>query len=155
QRRASSHAEQRGTGLPGRQHLHGRCDRRGRLQPRTEALAPAEVVEFLELPKRSEKPRDQGITHVLDRGLSVADIDSMVEVAGASIDIVKLGWGTAIATGNLERKLERYRHHGLPVVLGGTLTELAISQHKLDRLIGWVRDLGLRHFEISDGTIVL
>jgi phosphosulfolactate synthase len=113
------------------------------------------VAGFLELPERSDKPRDQGITHVLDRGLSVADIDSMVEVAGASIDIVKLGWGTAIATGNLERKLERYRNHGLPVVLGGTLTEVAISQRRLDRLVAWVRDLGLSHIEISDGTIAL
>lgn len=113
------------------------------------------MAGFLELPKRSGKPRDQGITHVLDRGLSVADIDSMVEVGGEAIDIVKLGWGTAIATGNLERKLERYRHHELPVVLGGTLTEVAISQGKLDRLIAWVRELGLAHIEISDGTIAL
>jgi phosphosulfolactate synthase len=113
------------------------------------------VAGFLELPKRSGKPRDQGITHVLDRGLSVADIDSMVEVAGEAIDIVKLGWGTAIATGNLERKLNRYRHHELPVVLGGTLTEVAISQGRLDRLIGWVHELGLGHIEISDGTIAL
>ncbi len=59
------------------------------------------MAGFLELPTRSDKPRDQGITHVLDRGLSVADIDGMVEVAGQAIDIVKLGWGTAIATGNL------------------------------------------------------
>ena len=110
---------------------------------------------FLELPKRSDKPREQGITHVLDRGLSAAEVDGMVEVAGSSIDIVKLGWGTAVATGNLERKLERYRRHGLPVVLGGTLTEVAISQGKLERLINWVRELGLRHVEISDGTIAL
>jgi phosphosulfolactate synthase len=113
------------------------------------------VAGFLELPARSGKPRDEGITHVLDRGLSVTDIDSMVEVAGEAIDIVKLGWGTAIATGNLDRKLERYRHHGLPVVLGGTLTEVALSQGRLDRLVGWVRELGLRHIEISDGTIAL
>ena len=113
------------------------------------------MAGFLELPKRSGKPRDQGITHVLDRGLSVADIDSMVEVAGQVIDIVKLGWGTAIATANLERKLERYRHHELPVVLGGTLTEVAISQSRLDRLVGWVRELGLGYIEISDGTIAL
>jgi phosphosulfolactate synthase len=113
------------------------------------------VAGFLELPKRSGKPRDQGITHVLDRGLSVADIDSMVEVAGQAIDIVKLGWGTALATGNLETKLERYRHHGLPVVLGGTLTEVAIAQGRFDRLVGWVRELGLSHIEISDGTITI
>ena len=113
------------------------------------------MAGFLELPARSGKPRDEGITHVLDRGLSVTDIDSMVEVAGQAIDIVKLGWGTAIATGNLDRKLERYRHHGLPVVLGGTLTEVAISQGRLDRLVGWVRELGLSYIEISDGTIAL
>jgi phosphosulfolactate synthase len=113
------------------------------------------VNDFLELPQRSAKPREQGITHVLDRGLSVAEIDGMVEVAGPAIDIVKLGWGTAVATGNLEPKLERYRHYGIPVVLGGTLTEVAISQDRLERLIGWVHELGLRHFEISDGTIAL
>jgi phosphosulfolactate synthase len=113
------------------------------------------VSSFLELPPRSVKPRDHGITHVLDRGLSVAEVDGMVEVAGPSIDIVKLGWGTAVATGNLDHKLERYRHHEIPVVLGGTLTEVAISQRRLDRLIGWVHELGLRYIEISDGTIAL
>lgn len=92
---------------------------------------------------------------MLDRGLSIAEIDGLVEVAGGSVDIVKLGWGTALATGNLEPKLERYREHGIPVVLGGTLTELAISQDRLERLIAWVKDLGLGHFEISDGTIAL
>ncbi len=95
------------------------------------------------------------MTHVLDKGLSVAEIDGMIEVAGASVDIVKLGWGTALATGNLERKLERYRDHGIPVVLGGTLTELAIARDRLDELVAWAHDLGLRHFEISDGTITL
>jgi phosphosulfolactate synthase len=112
-------------------------------------------ADFLELPERSRKPRERGITHVIDRGLSVAAVDGLVEVAGAAIDIVKLGWGTALATGNLEAKLERYRDHGLPVVLGGSLTELAIAQDRLEELIEWVKRLGLHHFEISDGTILL
>jgi phosphosulfolactate synthase len=111
--------------------------------------------DLLSLPERSPKPRSGGVTHVIDRGLSAAEIDGMIEVAGEFIDIVKLGWGTALATGNLERKLERYRHHGIPVVLGGTLTELAISRGRLDELIAWVHELGLEYFEISDGTIEL
>ena len=111
--------------------------------------------DLLDLPERSAKPRDDGITHVIDRGLSIAEIEGMIEVAGEFVDIVKLGWGTALATGNLERKLERYRAHGIPVVLGGTLTELAISRGRLDELIAWVHDLGLEYFEISDGTIEL
>ena len=112
-------------------------------------------TDFLELPRRGPKPREQGITHVLDRGLSLAEVDGLVEVAGASVDLVKLGWGTALATGNLEPKLERYRAHGIPVVFGGSLTELAIAQGRLEELVAWVKRLGLEHFEISDGTIAL
>ena len=112
-------------------------------------------MSFIELPRRSAKPREQGITHVLDKGLSVAEVDGLMEVAGDCVDIVKLGWGTALATSNLKPKLARYAEHGIPVVLGGTLTELALAQDRFDQLIEWVRELGLRHFEISDGTIAL
>jgi len=113
------------------------------------------VSDLLDLPDRSAKPREQGITHLLDRGLSVAEIDSLIEVAGDYVDIVKLGWGTAIATGNLTPKLERYKHHGIPVVFGGTLTELAIAQDRLDRMVAWLHELGLEHVEVSDGTITI
>lgn len=113
------------------------------------------TVPFLDLPERGRKPRERGITHVLDRGLSVAEVDGMMEVAGDAVDIVKLGWGTAVVTQNLVAKLARYRAHGVPVVLGGTLTELALAQGRLDGLVAWLRELGLRHVEISDGTITL
>jgi phosphosulfolactate synthase len=113
------------------------------------------VRDLLNLPERSAKPRDRGVTHVIDRGLSIAEIEGMIEVAGEFVDIVKLGWGTALATRNLERKLECYRSHGIPVMLGGTLTELAISRGRLEELIAWVHELGLTYFEISDGTIAL
>jgi phosphosulfolactate synthase len=109
----------------------------------------------LDLPARAVKPREQGLTHVLDRGLSIAQVDGLVEVAGDSVDIVKLGWGTALATGNLEPKLARYREHGIPVVLGGTLTELAIQQDRVDQLAAWLAQLEIRHVEVSDGTIDL
>ena len=111
--------------------------------------------DLLNLPERSAKPRSHGVTHVIDRGLSIAEIEGMIEVAGEYVDIVKLGWGTALATGNLQAKLDAYRSYGVPVVLGGTLTELAISRGRFDELIAWVHDLGLEHFEISDGTIDL
>jgi phosphosulfolactate synthase len=112
-------------------------------------------ANFIQLPERSAKPRQQGITHVLDRGLSTAEVDGLIEVAGGSVDLVKLGWGTALATANLEPKLARYREHEIPVVLGGSLTEIAIAQDRLERLIAWVHELGLTYFEISDGTIAL
>jgi phosphosulfolactate synthase len=113
------------------------------------------VSGLLDLPDRSSKPRQLGLTHVLDRGLSVAEIDGLVEVAGASVDLVKLGWGTALATENLERKLARYREHEIPVVLGGTLTEISIAQDRLEPLVAWLHELRLEYIELSDGTIDL
>jgi phosphosulfolactate synthase len=110
---------------------------------------------FLDLPERSPKPRDRGLTHVLDKGLSCAEVDGLMEVAGEAVDIVKLGWGTALVTGNLEAKLQRYRAHGIPVVLGGTLTEIALRDGRLDGLLAWCKDLGIAHVEVSDGTIAL
>jgi len=101
------------------------------------------------------KPRERGLTHVIDRGLSVAAVDGLMETAGECVDIVKLGWGTAVVTGNLAPKLGRYAAHGVPVVLGGTLTEVAIRQGKVDGLVRWLHELGLRHVEVSDGTIDL
>jgi phosphosulfolactate synthase len=111
---------------------------------------------FLDLPPRSAKPRDRGLTSVLDRGLSIAEIDGLIEVCGNAVDLVKLGWGTALACGNLDAKLERYRAHDIPVVLGGTVTELALRDDRLEQMVRWVRDdLGLRHVEVSDGSIAL
>ena len=113
------------------------------------------IAGFLDVPARSPKPRERGITHVIDRGLSVAEVDGLIETVGDSVDIVKLGWGTALVTANLKPKLERYAAHGIPVVLGGTLTEVAIKQGRIEGLIAWLHELGLRHVEVSDGTISL
>jgi phosphosulfolactate synthase len=113
------------------------------------------VAGFLDLPSRGAKPRERGLTHVLDKGLSLAGIDGLMEVTGGSVDLVKLGWGTALVTGNLEGKLERYAAHGVPVVLGGTLCELAIRDGRVDGMVAWLHELGLRHVEVSDGTLAL
>jgi len=117
--------------------------------------AAEEMPTFLDLPSRSRKPRARGLTHVIDRGLSLAAIDGLMETAGDSVDIVKLGWGTAVVTANLKAKLARYAAHGVPVVLGGTLTEVAIRQGRVEGLVRWLHQLGLRHVEVSDGTIEL
>ncbi len=92
---------------------------------------------------------------MIDRGLSVAEVDGLLEVAGPSVDIVKLGWGTALVAANLREKLARYAERDIPVVLGGTLTEIAIRQGRVEGLVSWLRELGLGHIEISDGTIEL
>ncbi len=92
---------------------------------------------------------------MIDRGLSLAEVSGLLEVAGHVVDVVKLGWGTALVSANLKPKLTLFAEHDIPVVLGGTLTEIAIRQGRVEGLVAWLRELGLRHVEVSDGTIEL
>ena len=113
------------------------------------------IPDFLTLPERAAKPRQIGLTHVLDKGESLAEIDGLFAACGDYVDIVKLGWGTSYVTRNLRDKLALYASLGVPVVLGGTLMEVAISQGRIDDYRRWVTELGLTHVEVSDGSIVL
>jgi phosphosulfolactate synthase len=120
-----------------------------------EAAAAAPGADFLSLPGRPPRPRQVGITHVIDKGLALPAVEGVLDSVGDAIDIVKLGWGTAYVTRNLREKLGLYRSAGIPVVLGGTFWEVCVSQQKLDAWRRWVTELGLHHVEISDGTISL
>ena len=113
------------------------------------------MAGFLDLPERCSKPRQRGLTHVLDKGLSTGEAEGLLEVAGPSVDLVKLGWGTALVTANLAPKLQTYARAEVPVVLGGTLTEIALRDGRIDGLTAWLRELGIRHVEISDGTLAI
>jgi phosphosulfolactate synthase len=92
-----------------------------------------------------------GLTHVIDKGLGPRAWEDVLETAGDHISIVKLGWGTAVVTQNLQRKLEVLREK--PVVIGGTFFEVVYAKGKLDDYKRWLRELGLTHVEISDGTV--
>src|SRR5437868_1465221 len=95
--------------------------------------------------------RDGGLTHVLGKGLGPRGWEDVLEVSGEHIDIVKLGWGTAYVTNSLRRKLDILKEK--PVVLGGTFFEVVYIRDKLEDYKQWLRDLGINHVEISDGTI--
>jgi len=92
-----------------------------------------------------------GLTHVIDKGLGPRAWEDVLTVAGDHISIVKLGWGTAYVTQNLERKLEVLREK--PVVFGGTFFEVVYVLDKLDEYKRWLSELGVTHVEISDGTV--
>jgi phosphosulfolactate synthase len=82
---------------------------------------PAFNDGFLDLPQRPGKPRTEGLTHVIDKGLNLRDIEGMFDTGGQFVDIVKLGWGTSYVTNNLEKKIALYRSFETPVVCGGTV----------------------------------
>jgi phosphosulfolactate synthase len=110
---------------------------------------------FLDVPARTPKPRSQGLTHVLDKGLNLHDIEGLFDLAGEYVDIVKLGWGTSYVTSNLKQKIELYGSFDTPVVCGGTLFEAVIARDKLDDYRSWLADNRFTHVEVSDGTIDL
>jgi phosphosulfolactate synthase len=110
---------------------------------------------FLSVPARSPKPRTSGLTHVIDKGLNLREIEGLFDTAGDYVDIVKLGWGTSYVTQNLEKKIALYRSLQAPVVCGGTLFEAAVALGKLDGYRRWLTDNRFSHVEISDGTIEL
>jgi phosphosulfolactate synthase len=95
--------------------------------------------------------RDGGLTHVLDKGLGPRAWEDVLETSGDYIDVVKLGWGTAYVTPNLQRKLEVLR--GWKVVIGGTFFEVVWAKGKVEEYKRWLVELGLTHVEISDGAV--
>src|SRR5664279_5088469 len=110
------------------------------------------MPEFLDLPARSAKPRQTGITHVLDKGLGPRGVQDLLAVAAGSIDIVKLGWGTAAVTSDLKAKVGVYQEAGVPVCLGGTLLEVVLRQGQLDKYLAWVKGLGICLLYTSDAA---
>jgi phosphosulfolactate synthase len=111
------------------------------------------LSDFLDLPCRPSKPRLRGITHVIDPGLSAREAEDMMDSVDEYVDLVRLGWGSAYVTRDLRRKLDVYRAHGVPAMLGGTMTELAWLQGKIDGLRRWLDDLGIEHVEVSSGIV--
>jgi phosphosulfolactate synthase len=111
------------------------------------------VEEFLGLPMRPGKPRERGWTHVIDKGMTLSEVDGLLDTAGDYVDIVKLGWGTSYVTRNLAEKIQLYQSQGVPVMCGGTLLEAAIARGKVDEFRRWTAGYGFSHVEVSDGTI--
>jgi phosphosulfolactate synthase len=108
---------------------------------------------FLALPPRAPKPRAVGLTHVMDKGLNLRDIEGLFDTAGDYVDIVKLGWGTSYVTRNLEKKIALYRSFETPVVCGGTLFEAVYARGRIDQYKRWLTDQRFSCVEISDGAI--
>ncbi|HEX7255419.1 MAG TPA: phosphosulfolactate synthase [Gaiellaceae bacterium] len=108
---------------------------------------------FLDVPARSPKPRRSGLTHVIDKGLNLREIEGMFDTGGDYVDIVKLGWGTSYVTNNLEKKIALYRSLATPVVCGGTLFEAVYARGKLDEYKSWLTEQRFSHVEISDGAV--
>lgn len=107
------------------------------------------------LPERSLKPRAKGITMVMDKGLSVREIEDLLEVSEPHIDIVKLGWATSFVSPNLDAKLKVYKEAGIPVYFGGTLFEAFVIRNQFEDYRKILDKYAMQYAEVSDGSITI
>jgi len=108
-----------------------------------------------QVPERTVKPRDYGLTMVMDKGLSLREVEDMIETSGHYIDIVKLGWGTSYAYPKLKEKIALYKSFNVPVYFGGTLFEAFVIRDQFDDYRKVLDQYGVQHAEVSDGSITL
>jgi phosphosulfolactate synthase len=110
---------------------------------------------FLSLPSLGSKPRDSGLTHVLDKGLTPCATSALLDSVGDQIDVWKFGWGTSYVAQGVERKIASLRAHDVTACLGGTLLEIAWSQGKADECLEWAESLGFTAVEVSRGVATM
>jgi phosphosulfolactate synthase len=107
------------------------------------------------LPERAAKPRTNGVTMVMDKGLSLRQAEDFVSVSADFVDFVKLGFGTSLITKNVKEKIKLYKNAGMKVFVGGTLFEAFVARDKFDDYLRYINDLGLDSAEVSDGSLDL
>jgi phosphosulfolactate synthase len=109
----------------------------------------------LRLPSRATKPRRNGLTMVIDGGITQQLFADVVSSTPEYIDFVKFGWGTAVVTGGIRRKIDVLREHGIGFYFGGTLFEKFVMQERFDDFKRFCVEYGCAHVEVSNGTIMM
>ncbi len=108
-----------------------------------------------QIPERTAQPRENGVTMIMDKGLSIREVHDFMSVGGPHSDIIKLGFGTSFVTPNLREKIEAYQSYNVPIYFGGTLFEAFLIRNQFDDFIAICKDYGLTHVEVSDGSITI
>ncbi|WP_461104633.1 phosphosulfolactate synthase [Spirosoma koreense] len=106
-----------------------------------------------QIPERTAKPRQSGLTMVMDKGLSLREVEDFLSTSTQYADIIKLGWATSFVTPNLKEKLAIYRDAGVPVYFGGTLFEAFVVRDQFEDYRRLLDKYDLEYAEVSDGSI--
>ncbi len=112
-----------------------------------------DIFKLKSLPLRTEKPRNSGLTMVMDKGLTLHEAEDFIDNNLSHVDIIKLGFGTGVVTQHLERKIKLYQDAGLPVYFGGTLFEAYIIRNQFEDYLRILDHFNITHAEVSDGSI--
>ncbi len=106
---------------------------------------------------RQTKPRQTGLTMVIDKGVGTGAMDDILRTAGDYIDFWKLGFGTTALYRQdvLRQKISIARSQKIDIYPGGTFLEIAIAQNKLENYLDLARETGFTAVEISDGSLTV
>lgn len=107
----------------------------------------------LELPVRTNKPRETGQSILIDNGYPLQFFKDVIAGASDYIDFVKFGWGTSLLTKDLEEKISTLKEHDITFFFGGTLFEKYVSQKKVNEFHRYCTYFGCEYIEISNGTL--
>ncbi len=107
------------------------------------------------IPTRSAKPRSKGVTMIMDKGLSLREVENFIESSGHLCDVAKLGFGTAYVTKNLQDKIDLYKAAGIRPYFGGTLFEAFHARGQFEDYIRTIDKYNLDLCEVSDGSIII
>jgi phosphosulfolactate synthase len=113
------------------------------------------IEQIPHLPEREPKPREKGVTMMMDKGLSVREAEDFVTSSGEFTDVVKFGFGTALITPDLKEKIRVYRAGNLRCYFGGTLFELFIIRNMFDEYRKLIDKYDLDLVEVSDGSMII
>ena len=104
------------------------------------------------MPERSAKPRNSGLTMVMDKGLSIREAEDFMSVGSEYTDFVKLGFGTSLITPGFEKKILIYKKAGAIPYFGGTLFEAFIVRNMFNEYIDFLDKHEIELAEVSDGS---
>src|SRR5665647_3899816 len=104
------------------------------------------------LPDRPVKPRNSGLTMVMDKGLSIREAEDFMSVGSEYTDYVKLGFGTSLVTPGFEQKIEIYKNAGCIPYFGGTLFEAFVIRDMFEEYVEFIDKHEISLVEISDGS---
>jgi len=104
------------------------------------------------LPDRPLKPRNYGITMVMDKGLSIREAEDFMSVGSEYTDYVKLGFGTSLITPGFEKKIALYKKAGVIPYFGGTLFEAFIIRNMFEEFVDFLDKNEVDTVEVSDGS---
>ena len=97
------------------------------------------------IPERTSKPRQSGITMVIDKGSSIQECKNLIESSSKYIDFVKFGWTTSNFSENLSKKIKLFNDADINVYFGGTLFEAFAIRDQFEDYIKILKKYDLKY----------